>query len=554
MKTNTLLEEARRIRSLSKRLSTQAAIAGGLRVSGDGLTPGENLPALNLNAQLSSSGNTLTLTPTLSGMLPLYGESGWDMFALIAAVTLDTTGSTSGRLYDIYVSWDQTLDPPTAVLSSVIWTNETTRSVAVTTQDGVTLKESDTQFRLIAVCRYNGSTMLVPKYDPNGEIIFGTGDPRNNVADPHTGVGMSAGGVTFGSYIWQFWAALNGVVGVGFNSSGQLLFGAGAGSLSVDGMRLDALEYPSGVFVEWLTDDTAAQVGSLYSFYTASTSAMYMLGKGKSGSHAGSVGMAAMASGQSIGDYKAIFQLGENGFADLSCEAGTGAGTQGLSIRTETSATNASNTVLSLNTASTGTPANGLGTALAFYISNSTPADTLAGYQEMTWNDKTAGSEDTQYRVILKTAGSDVAALTLTGGAASVPGTLSVGGGAAISKLDEGSYTPTPVNQTNAAASTGYAANWFRVDDIVSVQGSIDIDPTAAGLVEVGIPLPVASTLAAGQLALSGSAHQSNTAGLPLTAVIFGDGTNDRAKLSFTAVTGSLGNANWTYTFSYRVT
>jgi len=220
-------------------------VAGFERIrGGSGQIPPEQMTAngmlspLKINATLSSSGNTLTLSPVGNGIVPLYGDAdqGWVNIYLLSAVTLDTTGSTSGKPYDVYVYYNSQVDPPAPALETVVWTNETTRSVAITTQDGETLKATDTTRHLIAVCRYNGSTMLVPKYDPNGEIIFGTGDPRNNVADPHTGVGMSAGGVTFGAYVWQFWAAVAGVVGVGFNAAGQLLAGAGKVIIDVSGI------------------------------------------------------------------------------------------------------------------------------------------------------------------------------------------------------------------------------------------------------------------------------------------------------------------------------
>lgn len=267
-----------KIREMWSDRTTITRNLGGDGGDTDNLTPSGDLPSLKFNAQLSSSGDTLTLTPVESGMGPLYGDDGvgWNIHPIVAPVTLNTAGSTTGKLYDIYGNWDQTLDDPTVSLSAVAWTNETTRSVAIVYQDGVALKSTDTHFRLLAVCRYNGATMLVPKYDPNGELIFGTGDPRNNVADPHSGVGMSAGGVTFGSFIWNFWAALNGVVGVGFNAVGQFL--AMAGGLIIDASGFFLKLVGGATYISFTStralfgsDISSANTTALAIFFTAQT-------------------------------------------------------------------------------------------------------------------------------------------------------------------------------------------------------------------------------------------------------------------------------------------
>lgn len=227
------------IRKLIQRSNTstgQSANEGGA----DSRSLNDNIRDLSFNATLTSSGDTLTLTPTKSGVMPLYGDDGdgWNDFVLEAAITLSTAGYTSGSMYDIFYFYDQSQDTPILTLYTIIWASETARTTDLTVVDGVSLLSSDTHYRYLATGRYNGSTMLVPTIDPNGELFFGTGNPRDNVSNPFSGVGMSAAGVTFGSYVWQFFAAINGAVGVGFNALGQLLAGAGVVILDATGISM----------------------------------------------------------------------------------------------------------------------------------------------------------------------------------------------------------------------------------------------------------------------------------------------------------------------------
>jgi hypothetical protein len=67
-------------------------------------------------------------------------------------------------------------------------------------------------------------------------------------------------------------------------------------------------------------------------------------------------------------------------------------------------------------------------------------------------------------------------------------------GGITMSVFDIGTYMPTTTNVTNVSASAAFAStNYVRVNNQVLVYGRIDINPVAAGAVEVGLSLPVAS-------------------------------------------------------------
>lgn len=113
-----------------------------------------------------------------------------------------------------------------------------------------------------------------------------------------------------------------------------------------------------------------------------------------------------------------------------------------------------------------------------------------------------------------------------------------------------GTYTPTLTNTTNVAASTAYVTSWYRVGNIVTVFGKVDIDVTTASstVTLMGMSLPVASALANEQ-ELAGVATSDAVANLAIR--IKGDVTNDRASFSFLATSGS--NDSYSFQFSYRV-
>lgn len=117
-----------------------------------------------------------------------------------------------------------------------------------------------------------------------------------------------------------------------------------------------------------------------------------------------------------------------------------------------------------------------------------------------------------------------------------------------VTTLVGSTYTPTLTNVTNLSASTAYQAQYMRVGNTVNVSGRVDIDPIAAGAVELGITLPVTSNFGAiedcaGVAAASGIAGQ--------VAAIAADTVNDRAKLVYIAV--DITNQPMYFNFSYQV-
>lgn len=110
--------------------------------------------------------------------------------------------------------------------------------------------------------------------------------------------------------------------------------------------------------------------------------------------------------------------------------------------------------------------------------------------------------------------------------------------GSSKNYIASGTYTPTLVNATNVAASTPSVCTWMRVGNVVTVSGNLDIDVTAAGLSELTISLPIASTSTVGGGVIAdtyfgsvGSIGISTTAGCQFDAV---NTANHRHNFTFT--------------------
>lgn len=126
---------------------------------------------------------------------------------------------------------------------------------------------------------------------------------------------------------------------------------------------------------------------------------------------------------------------------------------------------------------------------------------------------------------------------------------LVVGGGASLSKLDFGTYTPTLTNVANLDASTAYSCQWMLVGNTVTVSGRVDVDPTiAATTTQLGISLPVASNFANSN-ECGGTAFANAVAAQG--AAIMADATNDRAQMEWKS--GDITNQGMWFTFTYRI-
>lgn len=115
--------------------------------------------------------------------------------------------------------------------------------------------------------------------------------------------------------------------------------------------------------------------------------------------------------------------------------------------------------------------------------------------------------------------------------------------------LSSGVYTPTATNVSNVSASVVNAEfHWTRLGDMVEVDGSIQIDPTATGAATVGLSLPIASNF-------SNSYDLNGNATSPAAGVIAGsviaDDANNRASVVVYSPDGA--NRYWRLYFRYKV-
>jgi hypothetical protein len=124
---------------------------------------------------------------------------------------------------------------------------------------------------------------------------------------------------------------------------------------------------------------------------------------------------------------------------------------------------------------------------------------------------------------------------------------------ATTNRLASGSYTPTLTRVTNIAigGTTAYTCYWKRTGTVVTVSGQFDADPTAAGLCEVGMSLPIPSTLsAASELGGSGAI---NAGGFATTEFlnISADAANDTALMRWNAAL--ITNNGFNFIFQYPI-
>jgi len=114
-----------------------------------------------------------------------------------------------------------------------------------------------------------------------------------------------------------------------------------------------------------------------------------------------------------------------------------------------------------------------------------------------------------------------------------------------------GTYSPTLTNGANVTASSSLSCHYIRVGNIVTVTGSVQVQPTVgvSTATIIDLSLPVASNFTASGH-LSGQSNGNGTT-YALSGVITADITNDTAQLEFPAIgTGSQFQIwfNFTYT------
>jgi hypothetical protein len=118
-----------------------------------------------------------------------------------------------------------------------------------------------------------------------------------------------------------------------------------------------------------------------------------------------------------------------------------------------------------------------------------------------------------------------------------------------VGTLDSGTYTPATTLTTNVTTATGFSGQWQRVGNTVTVSVRVDVTPTAAGTVVVGLALPVTPSFTNfSDCAGCGTAVQGTNY---LAVAVSADPTPGAAKFSFQAPNTSVHQV-W-MTFTYRL-
>ena len=100
-----------------------------------------------------TAATTVYFTPYGGNQIGLYSGSSWNLFAF-SEISLSLSGYTADKNYDIW-AYDNS---GTVTLDSTVWTNDTTRATALTTQDGVYVKTGATTRRYLGTIRITGTT------------------------------------------------------------------------------------------------------------------------------------------------------------------------------------------------------------------------------------------------------------------------------------------------------------------------------------------------------------------------------------------------------------
>jgi hypothetical protein len=387
-------------------------------------------------------------------------------------------------------------------------------------------------------------------------------------------------------------------VNVYMDTDGSLKAGGGAVELDATGITLLAGAYPATAYMLWkLSDGTLLGMVDGWDYAAGSESGIELVGQAKNSSYNGSIFIVA---NDHSGNNESVLKVQEDNIhAYMGLNTPGAVNTRSFLISSYVSGTNAGNTVLYLDTYSSGAVANGLGTAIGFRIEDSAGNIENAGYILIDWTDKTNGSEDAELKiglmkagtladalivdptagvtapfgltvdgaVVLNEAGADKdvrmegdteanlffldASVDAIGIGTNSPDTnalLDIAGGLKVDSiindtgLAAGTWTPTLTSVTNIASSGAFLCNYIRVGSQVFFNGRVNIAVTAIGAFTIRMTIPIASNFTAADDA-NGNGTQPGT-GVPNIFSIRENQANDDLQLD--------GYAQATGTITYR--
>lgn len=159
-------------------------------------------------------------------------------------------------------------------------------------------------------------------------------------------------------------------------------------------------------------------------------------------------------------------------------------------------------------------------------------------------------TNDAVYQYTIPSIDIQLTGTTAINGGATVAQDLTVDGNFSALNVYSGTYTPTLTNTTNVAASVANVCQYMRVGNVVTVSGSLDIDPTAANTdTLLGMSIPIASNF--GGTTQAGGTFVEQSSQIDVYGCIYADSTNDR--LTFRCYPSDASNRTYHFTVTYRI-
>lgn len=149
-----------------------------------------------------SAKTTLYFTPYKGNDISLYDGTNWQLYST-SEISMSLGGLTASKNYDIWCY----NNGGTPTLEALVWTNDTTRATALTTQDGVYVKSGDASRRYVGTIRINSSGGQCDwKYGSaaagGGAADFGVWNYNNRVSVA-TAVKDTTDSWTYGTASWR---------------------------------------------------------------------------------------------------------------------------------------------------------------------------------------------------------------------------------------------------------------------------------------------------------------------------------------------------------------
>jgi hypothetical protein len=149
------------------------------------------------------------------------------------------------------------------------------------------------------------------------------------------------------------------------------------------------------------------------------------------------------------------------------------------------------------------------------------------------------------------TGGGDLSAnrtLAISAATTGAAGSMSAADKAKLDLMTNGTYTPTLTNPVNLTAQVANQTMWVRVNNLVTVTGTLTLTPTSNSInTAIRISLPVASNLAA-TTDLAGVCVFSG--GVQAPGSVVGNVLNDVATLNFVASATVASSTAFTFTYT----